>query len=194
MDVYRKLKKIWKKLGLKGHVKNFSSKSIWVLETDSGIPIAHLLKPMTKSPPEVDCDAFKREDGLPLDGHSDWWKIYDSNAEIFDLGKDVQISVIAKTVVDDKKFVQSPAKIKYDKSDWGVPIRLVTDVQRDKKKRVTAYLVNGIGWVEPTKMLAMACRHEVDNARPVFPEGSKPFVRTRRDEELFNNLESKGLV
>ncbi len=87
MALYQELKKICKLLGLKGHVKNFSSKSIWVLETDSGSAIAHLLKPMFKSPPSVDADAYKREDGKPIEGHKSWWKIYDSNAEIFDQGR-----------------------------------------------------------------------------------------------------------
>lgn len=192
MSTYDELKKIWKMLGFKGHVKNYSSKAVWVLETDSGPPVAHLLKPMTKSPAMTDADAFKRVDRGLIDGHKDWWKIYDSSAEIFDDGKDMRVSVITKTAVNDKKFAKDPGTIKYDKSDWGVPIKLVTDVQRDKKKRVIAYLISGLGWVDSKQMLAMACRHEVDNARPVFPKGSDPFVRTRRDQELFNNLESKG--
>jgi hypothetical protein len=171
-----------------------SLKKIWVLETDSGPPIAHLLKPMTKSPPSLDADAFKREDGEAIDGHRDWWKIYDSNAEIFDHGKDLRVSVIAKTAVNDKKFAPIGVEIKYDKAEWGVPIRLVIDVRRDKKKRIVAYLVNDIGWVDSKQMLAIACKHEVDNARPVFPKEGEAFIRTRRDQELFNNLAGKGLA
>lgn len=68
----------------------------------------------------------------------------------------------------------------------------MTDVRRDKKKRIIGYLVSGVGWVDPNEMLVMTCHHEVDNARPVFPEGGKPFVRTCRDQELMNNLDSMG--
>jgi hypothetical protein len=46
----------------------------------------------------------------------------------------------------------------------------------------------------PGEMLAMTCDHEVDNARPVFPGGGKPFIRTRRDQDLIINLEAMGLV
>ncbi len=88
-DLYEELKKVWKLLDLKGHVKNYSSKSIWVLETDSGLAIAHLLKPMTKSPPLID-------------------------AEIFDQGDDLRVSVIAKTAVGDEEFDPSGGGIKRD--------------------------------------------------------------------------------
>ena len=33
---------------------------------------------------------------------------------------------------------------------------------------------------------------EIANARPVFPSSGKPYIRTRRDRELFNNIEAKG--
>jgi len=62
------LKRIWKKLGIKGQVKNYSSKPIWVIENDSGKPVAHLLPPMTKSPNGIDADGFRRVDGKPIQG------------------------------------------------------------------------------------------------------------------------------
>jgi hypothetical protein len=43
MGAHEELKKLWKKLGFKGHVKNFSSQPLWVLETGTGKPLAHLL-------------------------------------------------------------------------------------------------------------------------------------------------------
>jgi len=190
MGVTEELRAIWKKLGIKGHVKNLSSERIWVLDTELGTPVAHLLPPLTKSPAKVDADAFKRVDGKPIDGHSAWWKFYDfSNVEIFDDGSTIRTSVITKTAVEENHF----GVARYDESkDWGVPIQLITDVRRNKKKRILKYYVTGSGWVTPTTALAMTCHGEIDNARPVFPKGGRPFIRTRRDQEFFNNLEMKG--
>lgn len=193
MGTYDELKKIWKLLNIKGHVKNYSSQPLWVLETESGKPVAHHLSPMTKSPPAIDADAFRRKDGKPIEGHPSWWKIYDvANAELFDdANNGLRISAIAKAAVKDDEFARG-GKIIYDEKDWGVPIRLLTAIRRNKKRRIVAYHVEGIGWLEPDQMLAMTCKHEVDNARPVFPKRRNPFVRTRRDQDLINNIEVMG--
>ena len=148
MSAYEELKKIWKMLGFKDHVKNFSSKPLWVLETETGRPVAHLLPPMTKSPPKVDADAFRRKDGKPIEGHSSWWKIYDANADVFDDGKGgLRVSSIARTAVKDDEFEGgATGSTVYDQAAWGVPIRLVIDIRRDKKKkRIVAYHVSGLG-------------------------------------------------
>ncbi|MCC7440657.1 MAG: DUF3892 domain-containing protein [Bdellovibrionales bacterium] len=189
----QELKSIWKRLGIKGQVRNYSSKAIWVIETDSGRPVAHLLAPMTKSPNGVDADAFRRVDGKPIQGHKSWWKIYDfSTAEIFDKGDDLKTSALTQTAVMDDEF-GGPKSITYDRSEnWGVSIQLVDNVQRNKKKRITKYHVTGVGWVDPKAALTMTCNGEIDNARPVFPGSGNPYIRTRRDRELSNNLEVKG--
>lgn len=193
MSGYQDLKKIWKKLGIKCHIKNYSSKALWVLETDTGKPIAHILKPRTKSPPKVDADAFKRRDGKAIDGHKFWWKVYDiSNVEVFDLGNDLVVSAVTKTALKDDEFGKD--SVTYNESEWGVSIRLVTDIRRDKKRRIVAYHVNELGWLSPSETLAMTCNHEIDNARPVFPNGRTPYIRTRRDQALINNLETMGLA
>ena|SRR3989344_748834 len=192
MNTYQKLKSIWKNLGIKGQVKNFSSKSFWILETDSGKAIAHQLFPMTKSPDNVDADAFRRTDDQPIEGHKSWWKIYDfSIAEIYDEKTGVTISAITKTKVNDKEF----GKVTYDEtSNWGIPIKLITDVQRNKKKEITNYYLTGVGWITPRKALTLTCHGEIDNARPVFPQSGAPYIRTRRDLAIFNNIETKGIV
>ncbi|MEW6058011.1 MAG: DUF3892 domain-containing protein [Bdellovibrionota bacterium] len=192
-QLYQGLKSIWKKLGLKGRVKNYSSKPIWVVETESGKAIAHLLPPMTKSPPNIDADGFRRVDGKPVQGHKLWWKIYDgSTLEVFDDGTDLKTSVIRKRAVDDTEF-DSKGVIIYDRSEkWAVSVKLVTDVRRNRKRRITKYYVTGDGWISPEQALSLVCQGEIDNARPVFPGTGKPYVRTRRDRELFNNLEVKG--
>lgn len=193
MGTIQSLKAIWKRLRINGQVKNYSLKTLWVLETDSGKPNAHLLLPMTKSLPQIDADAFKRKDGSAIDGHTSWWKFYDfSTVEVFDHGTKLRVSVISKVAVDDKEF-DKEGIINYDQSrKWGSPIQLVTDVSRNKKKRIVQYHVTGIGWISKKEALKLCCNGEIDNGRPVFPKGRQPYIRTRRDNELFNNLSILG--
>jgi hypothetical protein len=58
----------------KGRIKNFSSKTLWVIESTTnhphGPPIAHKLKRNHKSPNEIDSDGFKRIDKKPIGGHN----------------------------------------------------------------------------------------------------------------------------
>lgn len=195
MSAYETLKKVWKKLGIKAHVLNFSSQPLWVLETDSNVPIAHYLPSMTRSPPRVDADAFRRVDGKSIEGHRSWWKIYDGfNVEVFDGKKKatIEVSAIPKTAVTDREFTQD--QIIYDEAKiWAVPIRILTNVKRHKKTRkITHYHISGLGWIDPDTALEMTCQHQIANARPVFPQGGQPYIRTRRDPELFNNIEVFG--
>lgn len=189
MDVYQTLKAAWKKLGIDGEVKNYSSKILWALENDSGKPIVRWLRPGFKTPPSIDTDAFKRADGIEIEGHKGWWKIYDfSTAEVFDVGDSVRISAVTKIAVDEPHFGE-PA---YRQENWGMPIQVVVDVRRDKKKRIVAYCITNLGWIDAERAFEMTCNHEIDNARPVFPKSGRPYLRTRRDKELFNNLSTKG--
>jgi hypothetical protein len=192
MDAYQTLKRLWKKLGIKGHIVNYFSKPLWVVEGNDGVVTAHILPPMTKSPQNIDVDGFRRVDGKPIDGHKNWWKIYDgSTMEIFDGGDGIKTSKSKRTPVTDSEFTRE--KIIYDKSEkWPVPVKLIDDVRRNKKKRITKYHVTEVGWIKPEQALSMTCNGEIDNARPVFPSTGKPYIRTRRDREIFNNLEVKG--
>ena len=143
-----------------------------------------------KTPKNCDVDGFKRCDGVSIAGHSNWWKIYDfSTAEIFDIGQDLKVSAISKPAVDENHF----GKPLYKQESWGTPIQLVIDVRREKK-RIVAYCVTNVGWIEFEQALEMTCRHEIDNARPVFPASGLPYIRTRKDKEFFNNLSNKGAV
>lgn len=189
MGTYETLKKIWKKLGIKGQVKNFSSVELWVIENDtSKQPMARKLLPGYETPPKIDVDGFKRVDGLPIAGHKHWWKIYDSTVEIYDGKNSLKLSVIAMTAVDEKEF----GTPKYASEPWGEPIHLIDNVKRDKKKRVVAYHVTGLGWIKAKKALELACQHAIANARPVFSRTGAPYIRTRRDPLLFNNISVKG--
>ena len=190
MNIYDSLKRLWKELGIRGQVKNFSSKRLWVIETDSGVPIARWLESGFKTPQNIDVDGFKRFDGVPVAGHPNWWKIYDfSTAEIFNAGQDLRVSAISKTAVDENHF----GKPLYKQESWGTPMKLVIDVRREKK-RIVAYCVTNVGWIEFDQALKMTCQHEIDNARPVFPVSGRPYIRTRKDKEFFNNLSGKGMA
>lgn len=151
--------------------------------------VARKLAPGFKTPPKVDVDGFKRVDGLAIEGHKNWWKIYDgSTAEVY--GKDkLRVSVISMTAVPERAF----GKPHYVQEPWGDAIKLITDVRRNKKNLITGYYVSGIGWIKPDRALELVCYHEIDNARPVFPRAGDPYIRTRRDPHLFNNLSVKGL-
>jgi hypothetical protein len=190
-EIYESLKKIWKLFGLHGHAVNFSSKPLWVIEGNNGVGVAHILSPMTYSPPAVDIDGFKRVDGKKIEGHSSWWKIYDSTVEIFDKGSDLRISKVIRTSAADIDFTNKP--VNYDDSlKWALPVLLVNNVERDKHKKIIAYNVTNIGWLDPETVLELTCRGEIANARPVFPVHGLPYIRTRRDQDMFNNLEIKG--
>ncbi|MEI8348079.1 MAG: DUF3892 domain-containing protein [Pseudomonadota bacterium] len=189
MSVYDSLKAVWKKLGIKGQVVNYSSKELWVLETESGQPVARKLLPGYKTTPSIDVDGFKRVDGVAIDGHRQWWKFYDfSTVEIFDFKNSLLVSAITKVAVDEIHFGQ----VSYRNEKWGEPIRAIIDVRRDKKRNIVEYCINSIGWVKFDTAFKMTCYHEIANARPVFPSGGKPYIRTRRDDKIINNLSSKG--
>ena len=192
-EITQRLKRVWKKLGIKGQIKNYSSKSIWVLETDSGKPMAHLLQSFSKSPNKVDADAFRRVDDKPIQNHKSWWKFYDfSTVEIFDNGNDIKTSVVTMIAVEDQEFSGTNKTTSDQSNNWGDPLQLVDNVRRNKKKRITEYHVTGLGWVGKLKALTMTCHGEIDNARPVFPKDGSPYIRTNRDMEIFNNLNVKG--
>ncbi len=195
MSNYNELKSIWKKLRIHGQIKNFSSHILWALETDTGQAVAHQLQPMSKSPPETDVDAFKRMDGKSIENHSSWWKFYDfSTVDIFDpeTGDELLVSVITKTPVTDEYFGKE-RKITYSTLiRWGQPLRLITGVARDKRKNIIGYFVDDLGLIGKQQALVMTCHGQIDNARPVFPASGLPYIRTRRDKELMNNISNSG--
>ena len=68
-----------------GRINNRSSRTLWVVETDSGPAVAHLLAPGRRSPPGVDADGFKAVDGTAVNGHRSWVKVTDwSTADVRD--------------------------------------------------------------------------------------------------------------
>lgn len=126
---------------------------------------------------------------MAIDGHLYWWKFYDfSRPEIFDLGKSITVSVVPKTAVPEKHF----GEVTYQNEIFGTPINAIIDVRRDKKKNINEYCINSIGWVSFDVALKMVCSHKLANARPVFPKEGQPYIRTKRDKQIINNLSKKG--
>lgn len=68
-----------------GKILNLSSKTLWVVETDTGPAVAHLLAPNRRSPPDVDADGVKAKDlGVTISGHDSWWKFRLIEVEVVD--------------------------------------------------------------------------------------------------------------
>ena len=80
----------------------------------------------------------------------------------------------------------------------GFSIHLLTHpvllVKRDKKGVICKYYISDRGWTDFEETLRLVCHHEIDNARPVFPKKGKPYIRTKRDKKILNNLSVKGKV
>jgi|GEM_PF-2274675 len=190
MNLYNSLKHLWKNFNIKGSVKNYSNQDLWVLETDSeNGPFARILYPGHKTPKEIDCDAFKRKDGKNIQGHKNWWKIYDfSTAEIYTDKEDLTVSVIKKTAVSENHFGNG---VKYISEKWGEPLILILDVKKYQNNRIRSYLVSGHGWLDFKTTFQMTCAHEIDNARPVFPKTKRPYIRSKKDSFIFNNFSKR---
>jgi hypothetical protein len=115
----RPLRRIWKAImgtRMGGRVINRSSRALWVLETDSGTPIAHRLDPGRASPQAVDADAFRAVDGAPIDGQRSWIKIYDFvTATIYDASDDgLRATGWLRRPVEEREF----GVIEYEDGPW----------------------------------------------------------------------------
>jgi hypothetical protein len=104
----------------RGQVKNHSSKTLWVVETDTGPAIAHKLFPGMESPGTVDADGFRAVDGTLVDGHGSWVKINDfSTADVSNNAAELSRGCILCGNVQDNEF----GNVTFDQStEWGVPI------------------------------------------------------------------------
>lgn len=105
-----------------GSVVNISSKTLWVVETDTGSAIAHKLAPNRKSPSTVDADGVKAVDGTPISGlikddHMSWWKVTGvSNANITDANGKLHNDCLACFPVEENEF--GPVVFK-NEDGWG---------------------------------------------------------------------------
>jgi hypothetical protein len=174
-----------------GKVRNYSSRELWVLETDTndpkGPPIAHRLLPQQKTPIKFDIDAFRRLDNKPIDGHSSWWKIFGyTTADISDKGDLIAIDVLARVKANDDRF---GGEIVYENSGtWGDPIQKVTKVERNKSGAIKKYYVENQGWLTKHQALKLAAKGLIDNVVIVQPKSGKPYLRALPDSQGKNNL------
>lgn len=67
-------------------------------------------------------------------------------------------------------------------------------VKRNKKGVIYKYYISNVGWTGFEETLTMVCHHQIDNAKPVFPKNGRPYIRTKRDKKVLNNLSVKGNV
>lgn len=193
MNLYAELKQVWKKLGINGQVKNYSNIPLWVVETDSSDhPVARILSPGFKTPSSIDIDGFKRVDGKKIQGHKNWWKFYDfSTVEVYTDGRGLRVSAISTTPVSEKHFGRK--NVEYINALWEGPLTVIIDIKRNSNRRIVSYYVSGYGQLDFETTFKMTCYHEIDNARPVFPKNSEPYIRSKRDKQTLNNFSKKGL-
>lgn len=105
----------------RGVVRNDSTHMLWVVDTDTGVAVAHLLAPGRRSPRTLDADGVRSADKVPIDEHSSWWKARDvSVAVIHDQDGSLSLSCIACSAVHEDEF----GPVRYDRTPgWGEPTR-----------------------------------------------------------------------
>ena len=103
-----------------GQIKNHSSRTLWVVETDAGPAIAHKLAAGHQSPHDVDADGFRAVDGTPIDDHTTWIKLIDLlTADVADKDGQLTRGCILCSSVGDNQF----GPVTYNDADgWGEPI------------------------------------------------------------------------
>ena len=70
------------------------------------------------------------------------------------------------------------------------PAKKIIDVKRNKKQRITGYLVEDRGLLSPAETVKGILSGEIDGV--VADRGGRTYVRTRADSVFDNNLETKG--
>ena len=186
-----KLKNLIKKFRGKGTVKNHSTKMLWIVEnTSTGKPIAHKLGPKRRSPPNIDADGFKRVDGKPIQKHTSWLKIYNyTTADIYDRGNGLIIYITVMKKIKENEF----GNIKYDANPgWGIPLRNIVGVKKNKKGIIQKYFVEKVGWISKTQAVNMANKGSIDNAVIAISRNGNIYLRSKPDNTLSNNFTQMG--
>lgn len=170
-----------------GKVVNHSSKWLWIIETTTNdgrrnkpAAVAHKLGPNKKTPNNIDADGFKRADGKPIEGHNSWWKIRDFvTADVYDKGlDDLRIAVIYKAAVEEGKF-----GFPY----WGVALKNVTSILKNKKGRTIGYLIDGKRRVSAIEAVKLARQGELDNV-VVVKTKAITYLRTKPYDKKWRSL------
>jgi hypothetical protein len=100
-----------------GVVKNRSSITLWVVNTDCREAFAYKLAPGYQSPDYCDADGFKSTDGTTVDGHTSWVKVTSiSTADVRDKdGGGLTRGCIACYDVGESEF----GRITFSNETWG---------------------------------------------------------------------------
>ncbi|MGF1479396.1 MAG: hypothetical protein ACFB4I_07880 [Cyanophyceae cyanobacterium] len=106
---------------MNGQVKNYSSKTLWVLVSQEEGMVAYPLAPGYQSPDDVDADGFQAVDNTPIDSYQGWIKIVDlSTTVVKDRAEQLTAECLFCGQVEDKEF----GKVKFiDQENWGEPIK-----------------------------------------------------------------------
>jgi len=67
----------------------------------------------------------------------------------------------------------------------------ITKVRKDKKGTITAYFVEGMGWLSKQRGIELARSDKIDAVISISSAGN-PFLKTRPDTEVENNLDYLG--
>lgn len=168
-----------------GQILNHSSKTLLVIENDSGTPIAHILGPMRKSPSNIDADGFKRSDGKSILFHKHWWKVPDfCKANIFEFGKDFLMPVSIMIPVSDNHF--GAYKI-IEEKDWGEKLTYVTKKIQNKNRETIAYLIEDNIKISLKEAIKLTRQGKLDNVIVVKMNG-REFLRTKKNTRKDDNL------
>jgi len=67
----------------------------------------------------------------------------------------------------------------------------ITRVRKNKKRTITAYFVESLGWISKSKAIALAQEGEIDAVVATSRNGNL-FLKTRPDKDETNNLKNLG--
>ena len=70
------------------------------------------------------------------------------------------------------------------------PAKKITDVRRDRKNRISGYVVEELGLLSPLETVNGILSGEIDGV--IAERGGRTYVRTRPDQIFENNLKKKG--
>ena len=83
-------------------------------------------------------------------------------------------------------------EVTYKDEFIGEPIKLIIDVRRNENNNIQEYCLNTMEWVSFEIAFKMVCSHKIANGRPVFKKNGLPYIRTKRDKLIINNLTVNG--
>ena len=102
---------------MKGQVKNYSSKKLWILVSKGDEMYAYQLAPGYQSSSNIDADGFRAVEDIPIDDYRGWIKIVDiCTAQVRDQAGQLTSECMFCGNVREKEF----GKVKFVyKDNWG---------------------------------------------------------------------------